>query len=145
MPTKPRIALAFAFIFACAPASAVESTLTQGGFTGLAITPNARLLGWGHMGLAYDNQLPGAANHTGHNLVLGMGLLPNLEVVGRLAANSPVQANCFMDRCNGIRDLSASAKVGIGLDAHNRFRVAFGAAAQFWSRASAANQSRRNR
>ena len=128
MPTTPRIALAFAFIFACAPASAVESTLTQGGFTGLAITPNARLLGWGHMGLAYDNQLPGAANHTGHNLVLGMGLLPNLEVVGRLAANSPVQANCFMDRCNGIRDLSASAKVGIGLDAHNRFRVAFGAA-----------------
>lgn len=106
-------------------ATAVDQTLTQAGFTGLGITPNAHLLGWGRLEAAYDNQLPGIVRDpTGHNMVLGFGLLPNLEIAGRLATND-LSSNCFFGGC-GARDLSASAKAGIGLDAAGRFRIAAG-------------------
>jgi len=108
-------------------AQASPTTMTQAGFTGLSVTPNARLLGWGRMEFSYDNQLPGnVRDPSGHNYVLGFGLLPNLEVAGRLAANSPQDANCFVAPGCGTRDLSASGKVGIGLDKAGRFHVAAG-------------------
>jgi hypothetical protein len=101
------------------------TTLTQAGYTGLGITPNAHLLRWGLGEITYDTQLPGVVRDpTGHNVVLGFGLLPNLEIAGRLATNN-IHRNCFTEGC-GSRDLSASAKVGIGLDAANRFRIAAG-------------------
>jgi hypothetical protein len=106
-------------------AAAVESTLSSSGFTGLGVTPNANLLQWGQFGFVYDRQLPGAVDPTGHNFVAGFGLLPNLELSGRVAANT-LQTNCFFAAC-GLRDLSASFKAGIGLDQANRFRAAFGA------------------
>jgi len=113
--------------FAAAPltALAVDTTMTPAGYTGLGITPNAHLLGWGRAEASYDNQLPGIVqNPSGHNYVLGFGLLPNLEVAGRMAANQ-LHSNCFLG-C-GVRDLSASVKGGIGLDAAGRFRIAGGA------------------
>lgn len=101
--------------------------MTQSGFTGLSITPNAHLVPWGRFEAAYDNQLPGiVGDSSGHNFVGAFGLLPNLEVVGRLAA-SDLQSNCFTQGCGAARDLSASFKVGIGLDAANRYRLAAGA------------------
>jgi hypothetical protein len=109
------------------PAAAVQSTMTSAGYTGLGLTPNAHLLGWGHLEGAYDNQLPGlVANPTGHNYVLGFGLLPNMEISGRLATNS-LQDSCLVAPGCGVRDLSAAGKVGIGLDAANRWRIAAGA------------------
>jgi hypothetical protein len=119
----PLLAVAFASLSGAA--AAVDSTLSSSGFTGPGVTPNANLLGWGQFGFAYDRQVPGLANSSGHNFVAGFGLLPNLEVVGRVAANT-MQTNCFIESC-GIRDLSASFKAGIGLDRENRFRVALGA------------------
>lgn len=108
-------------------AAAVDTTMTQGGFTGLTITPNAHLLGWGMAEFAYDNQLPGfIANPRGHNFVAGFGLLPNLEISGRLATKN-IHNNCFIQNC-GIRDLSASGKASIGLDIAKRFHIAAGAA-----------------
>jgi len=119
------------YIFAIAigsaalPATAVEATMTSGGFTGLGVTPTAHLLGWGRADATYDNQLPGIVRDpAGHNFVLGFGLLPNLEIAGRLAANE-LHSNCFTNGC-GARDLSASIKAGIGLDAADRFRIAAG-------------------
>ena len=109
------------------PALAVDTTMTAAGYTGLGITPNAHLLGWGRLEASYDNQLPGVvATTTGHNYVLGFGLLPNLEIAGRLATNT-LDNYCFVAPGCGARDLSASGKVGIGLDAANRFRIAAGA------------------
>jgi len=113
--------------FAAAPltALAVDTTMTPAGYTGLGITPNAHLLGWGRVEASYDRQLPGIVqNPSGHNYVLGLGLLPNVEVAGRMAANQ-LHSNCFVS-C-GVRDLSASVKGGIGLDAVGRFRIAAGA------------------
>jgi hypothetical protein len=134
----------YSYIFSIALGSfasaavAVDLTMTSAGFTGLGVTPTAHLLGWGHATFAYDNQLPGVVTTPGgqppgsittpggHNYVLGFGLLPNLELAGRLAAND-LSTNCYAVAVRCFRDLSASAKVGIGLDARNRFRIAAGA------------------
>lgn len=120
-----RLALSAAIALACTPVMAVQPTLTQGGFTGLELTPTASLLDWGRFAFTYDNQLPGVTrNPAGHNFVAGFGLFPNLEVSGRVASNT-MNSNCFTQGC-GVRDLSASGKLGIGLDAANRFHVAAG-------------------
>ena len=117
----------YATIVLAAPAAwAVDTTLTQAGFTGLGITPSAHLLNWGTMEATYDNQMPGIrTNPAGHNYVLGFGLLPNMEVVGRIAT-AELSTNCFTGPCRGPRDLSVSLKAGIGLDTAGRFRVAAG-------------------
>lgn len=107
-------------------AAAQITTLTQAGYTGLGITPNALLIDWGRVEATYDRQLPGIIRDpTGHNFAIGFGLLPNLEIAGRLATNS-IHRNCFTEGC-GTRDLSASGKLAIGLDTANRFHVAVGA------------------
>jgi hypothetical protein len=110
----------------CVTAGAQVTTLTQAGYTGLGITPNAHLIDWGRVEATYDRQLPGVvSNPMGHNYVLGFGLLPNMEIAGRLATNS-LGCNAFSDKGCGIRDLSASGKLGIGLDAAHRFSLAAG-------------------
>lgn len=110
-------------------AFAVDTTLTPAGFTGLSITPNAHTVPWGHFEAAYDNQLPGIVRDpSGHNFVAGFGLFPNLELSGRVAASNPLSGNCFIGGCGQARDLSVSAKVGIGLDPGKRFRLAAGVA-----------------
>jgi hypothetical protein len=107
-------------------ATAQVTTLTQAGYTGLGITPNAHLIDWGRFEATYDHQLPGVvSNPNGHNYVLGFGLLPNLEISGRLASNS-LGCNAFTESGCGIRDLSASGKVGIGLDAAHHYSFAAG-------------------
>ncbi|HSV45688.1 MAG TPA: YjbH domain-containing protein, partial [Ramlibacter sp.] len=98
--------------------------------TGLAVTPTAQLLRWGTMGLAYDNDVTGAAVNSrygteGQNLAVGFGLLPNLEVSGRVAANTQ-SVNCYAEPC-GIRDLSFNFKAGITLDPAGHWHAAVGA------------------
>ncbi len=133
LPPQKLSALALGLL--ALPAAAVQTTMTSAGYTGLGLTPNAHLLGWGYLEGAYDNQLPGIVgsarrgvvdNPTGHNYVLGFGLLPNLEISGRLATNS-LQDSCIGAPGCGVRDLSAAGKVAIGLDAANRWRIAAGA------------------
>ncbi len=124
MRPTPVVTAAALSLWASAAAAQV-TTLTQAGYTGLGITPNARLLDWGRAEATYDRQLPGLVRDPrGHNFVVGFGLLPNLEIAGRLATNS-LGRNCFTEGC-GTRDLSASGKVAIGLDTANRFHIAAG-------------------
>ncbi|TWO72288.1 YjbH domain-containing protein [Caenimonas sedimenti] len=127
MRAKPTFSafLAIALGLATLTSKAVEPTLAPAGFTGLGVTPNARLLGWGQAGFVYDNSLPGiAASPSGHNFVGGFGLLPNMEATLRLAT-SDIHSNCFTG-CGAARDLSAAGKVAIGIDAANRFHVGAG-------------------
>src|SRR3954471_3911613 len=124
-PTQPLCLLALGL--AATPAWAVDTTLTSAGYTGLGITPTAQILGWGRLATSYENQLAGNPGRLdGHNLVLGFGLLPNLEVAGRLATNT-IHDSCFSANGCGARDLSASGKVGIGLDVGRRWSIALGA------------------
>src|SRR4051794_24143899 len=106
---RPVELTAFAACFALTAnvAEAQLTTLTQAGYTGLGITPNAHLIDWGRAALTYDHQMPGVVSSpSGHNYVLGFGLLPNLEIAGRLATRN-LSCDLFTDRNCGIRDLSA--------------------------------------
>ncbi|HUD34921.1 MAG TPA: YjbH domain-containing protein, partial [Variovorax sp.] len=111
-------------------AQQVAPTLNANGTSGLSVTPTAPLLPWGTLGLAYDNQVVGGPVNRvhgtdGHNLVAGFGLLPNLEISGRIAANT-LNTNCYTENC-GIRDLSFNFKAGAPLDRDRRWFIAAGA------------------
>jgi hypothetical protein len=125
--------LAAAQASSSAPSAAVTSTeaLTSAGFSGGTLTPSARTLPYGTLGLRYDPQLIGVKGRTdGHNAVLGVGLLPYVEVAGRIAAHD-LHCNLYLPGdCDGrgwLRDLSASFKAAVPLDAQHRFSVAAGA------------------
>jgi len=116
-------------LVAAAPVCA-QSALSAGGFTGWSVTPTAKVQSWGTVSLAYDNEVVGGPvtqqyGTSGHNLVVGFGLLPHLEVSGRIAS-STLNTNCFTVGC-GIRDLSFNAKAGLALDRDGLWQVAAGA------------------
>jgi hypothetical protein len=118
------------------PASAAFDVLSPLGFTGGTLTPNARTLPLGTMGVRYDREVPGAALTTGNNYVIGFGLLPYVEATGRIAAND-LHCNLYLPRSNAVanscldrgelRDLSMSFKLAVPLDEQERFSVALGA------------------
>jgi hypothetical protein len=110
---------------------ASTDVLSPGGYTGGALTPSARTMPFGTLGLRYDPQLVGVTPRTdGHNYVLGVGLLPYVEAVGRLAAHD-LHCNLYVpSECatrEFLRDLSMSFKVAVPLDAAQRFSIAAGA------------------
>lgn len=116
------------------PSSAQQSMLSAAGYTGLAVTPTALLQPWGSLSLSYDNEVVGGPTvgktytkygTSGHNLVVGFGVLPYIEISGRLATNK-IQTNCYSDNC-GLRDLSFNVKGGVSLDENGKFKVAVGA------------------
>jgi len=112
------------------PTSIATDVLAAPGFTGGTLTPTARTLPHGTMGLRYDRQVPGARVTSGHNYTVGFGLLPYVEAVGRIAAND---LNCNLYKpgdCalpNGLRDLSMSFKVAVPIDPQERFSIGLGA------------------
>lgn len=135
-PQSPVLAAALALLglagaAAVPPAHAqIAPSLNASGATGLSVTPTAQLLPWGSASLGYDNEVVGGPitnryGTSGHNLVAGFGLLPNLEISGRIASNK-FSTNCYADNC-GLRDLSFNFKAGAPLDRDGRWHVAAGA------------------
>ena len=95
------------------PRADVNTGLSVQGYSSTGVmTPNAYTLPSGAVGLSYDQQMPGAPDPDGYNIQMGFGLLPSLEMVGRLATND---LNCNMfeaGKCppGMIRDFSGSLK-----------------------------------
>lgn len=90
----------------------------QGYSTKANMTPNASALQPGSIGFGFDRQLPGGPDPSGYNFNLGFGLLPGLEMVGRLATND-LDCNMFaVGACpaNMIRDFSGSVKWQLPID-----------------------------
>jgi len=90
----------------------------QGYSTRANMTPNASALQPGSIGFGFDRQLPGGPDPEGYNFNLGFGLLPGLEMVGRLATND-LDCNMFTaGACppGMIRDFSGSVKWQLPLD-----------------------------
>lgn len=107
-----------------------QNYLTPNGYSGLGMVPSASVLGTGTAVFSFDNVLPGALNTKGQNAQFGVGLMDDVELVGRLATNS---GNCNMfdaNACppNTIRDLSASLKWSPSLQwlNKNKAKVALG-------------------
>jgi hypothetical protein len=108
--------------------------LAPGGFTGAINSPTADVLNAGTASASLANSIPekrrdnlgegsfGSAN-------LGFGVLPGLEIVGRVAYEGDLRCN-FYDQnppCTGMRDLSVSAKYQLPLRFGWDTRLAFGA------------------
>jgi hypothetical protein len=119
--------------------SAAWHMLSPSGYTGAINTPTAAVQSWGAANMAWTNSNPEYARslQNGHfgSLNLGIGLLPGLEVVGRLAFEGDLNCNLYRADCGGgARDLSLNAKyqLPITLGQHTRFAVGmtdFGGAA----------------
>lgn len=98
--------------FVTTQASAEISGISPSGFTGALSTPVAKSLDHGNFALGYSNSLDSKIQNIGyndHNYVLGIGILPNVELFGRLADRSNDEV-CFSGDCI-VRDLSASLKI----------------------------------
>ncbi len=85
-----------------------STSLNYQGISGGLNIPSAYVLDVGKVQFLYSNQLElGSSYVDGHNYHIGFGLLPNLELTGRIATETN-HDNLFQNP--GIRDLSANIK-----------------------------------
>lgn len=98
--------------------------LAAPGYSGLGLTPSAAPIDWGAMSLSYGTANPGAnmlgsGIASGHNINLAIGVLPGVEIDGRLATNN-LQCNLYglgsVCPPGSYRDLSANFKLGHTLE-----------------------------
>ena len=102
-----RVLLALAAV----PATAQISGVTTQGSSGGMVIPAAQVLSEGSVALTYGNyQEPQLGSFaTQQNFSLGLGLLPGVELFGRLTNYTTPVAGSAVD--SGLRDLSANLKV----------------------------------
>ena len=115
-------------------AGSVQAQLGPAGFTGSINSPTADVLDPGMATLSWTNSNPekkrsNAGEGAFGSVNLGFGVLPGLEVVGRLAYEGDLHCNMFQASppCSGLRDLSASGKYQLPLRFGWDTRLAFGA------------------
>lgn len=108
--------------------------LAPAGFTGVINSPTADVLDPGTASLSWTNSNPevkraNAGEGAFGSVNLGFGVLPGLEVVGRLAYEGDLHCNMYLASppCSGMRDLSASGKYQLPLRFGWDTRLAFGA------------------
>ncbi len=132
----PCSAVALAASMACQPALAEPAEpwptapLAAPGYTAAINTPTADVLPWGGASLALTNGNPErarriAAGNFG-SLNAGLGLLPGLELAGRLAYEGDLNCNMYAPGCRGQRDLSLSGKYQLPVELPFDTRVSLG-------------------
>ncbi|MBE8232563.1 MAG: YjbH domain-containing protein, partial [Endozoicomonadaceae bacterium] len=102
-------------------------------FTGGFNTPNAEVISYGDFSFAYSNNYydQGYASikfdgfQKATDLKFGLGLFPNLEIIGRLGT-ATIQCNHYFEKNCGFRDLSGSIKYQIPFVPKNWFQLAIG-------------------
>jgi len=105
--------------------------LSATGYTGAINTPTAGVLDWGNAALALSNSNPEVARSFRQgsfgSLNMGVGVLPGLEVVGRLSYDGDLNCNAYTASCfSRSRDLSVSSKYQLPLTLWNNTRLAIG-------------------
>ena len=110
--------------FASGAYAGVGSGLSFQGYTGLLNTPNAEVLPYGEWVFQYSDQIElGSRFEHGDNYIPAFGLFPNVEINGRIAAES-AHTNLFQEP--ELRDLSANIKIRAPLIPKNWFSLAVG-------------------
>lgn len=107
------------------------AALAAPGYTAAINTPTAQVLPWGGATLALGNSNPERARRLSSgsfgSLNAGFGLLPGLELVGRLAFEGDLQCNLYDPACGGgQRDLSLSGKYQLPVELPLDTRLAVG-------------------
>ena len=122
------------FLGAMAVGTPILAQLAPAGFTGSINSPTADVMSPGVVSGAWSNsnpEKPRATPTVGSfgSVNLGFGVLPGLELVGRLAFEGDLHCNMYSvsPRCTGMRDLSASGKYQLPLRLGWDTRLAFGA------------------
>jgi Exopolysaccharide biosynthesis protein YbjH len=105
--------IALAACVACISTSiahAQSTGITTQGSTGGLVIPSAKVLSEGSMAFTLGNYMEPQFNYPKRgNYSLGVGLLPNVEIFGRIADyQDPIPGSIFV---NGPRDLSANVKL----------------------------------
>jgi len=111
----------------------VVSTSSMQGFTGVFNTPNTSVVKYGDFNLSYSDNFYDQGNlkntkngfESATDLKFGLGILPGLEVVGRLGTQT-WHCNHFFDKNCGFRDLSGSFKYQIPFIPKDWFELAIG-------------------
>lgn len=93
----------------CVLAGRFNNDLSFQGYTGLLSTPNAEVTGDGEMHIQFSNQLEQHRRHLdgAENYMFSIGILPNIEIGGRLTEERPSYPD------GGMRDMSGNLKVRI--------------------------------
>lgn len=129
--------VSYAAWLACSPllAQAEEpwptAQLAPTGYTAAINSPTADVLPWGGAGLSLSNSNPERARRKTDgsfgSVDAGFGLLPGLELVGRLAYDGDLDCNGFLRTCvDNQRDLSVSAKYQLPIELPLDTRLALG-------------------
>ena len=117
-PVTKRITSTFFSALVTSPVSAdalVNQNSSFQGFTGLFNIPNAETTRYGEAEFQYSNQVERAsAYRSGDNYTVSAGLLPILEINGRIASDGP------------LRDLSGNIKLQIPYHFNNWFKLSAG-------------------
>lgn len=106
--------------------------MAPSGYSGAINTPTGDVLPHGSTSFALTNSIPERASLAPGvggfgTLNLGFGLLPGLEVVGRLSFDGDLQCDLFLASCKGkTRDLSVSGKYQLPFLLPLNTRVALG-------------------
>ncbi len=113
--------------------SKIQKSYSLQAFTGVFNTPNAEIISYGNFSLSYSdnyydqgvvsNKIYGFQKAT--DFKFGIGLLPNLEVVGRLGTET-IHCNHYSDKGCGFRDLSGSIKYQLPFIPADWFQLAIG-------------------
>jgi len=111
----------------------VTNTISMQGFTGVFNTPNASVISYGDFSFSYSNNFYDQGNlkntkngfESATDLKFGIGVLPGLEVVGRLGTQT-WNCNHFFEKNCGFRDLSGSVKYQLPFIPKDWFTLAIG-------------------
>jgi hypothetical protein len=91
--------------------------VSPSGYGGVGFTPSANPIPQGMAVTGFSTALPGKTSSSGFNFIGSFGLLPGLELTGRLMTRD-LQCNLYVSDCGrppGIRDLSAGLKLSTSL------------------------------
>lgn len=122
---------------ACCPVAVLAdelwptAQLAPTAYTAAINSPTADVLPWGGAGLSLTNSNPERARQqpagSFGSVNAGVGLLPGLELVGRLAYEGDLDCNMMLNSCSGgQRDLSLSAKYQLPIELPLDTRLALG-------------------
>ncbi len=101
-----------------------DTQLSFQGYSGGLSNPSAYSLNWGEAHILYSNQLELDDTYVdGYNALIGFGILPGLEINGRIATDN-LRDNLF--ETAGVRDLSLNVKWQLPRFIHDSVDIAIG-------------------
>ncbi|TRX57162.1 YjbH domain-containing protein [Thalassomonas sp. M1454] len=114
-------------------AVSIVSNISANAYTGVFNTPNTQVINWGDFEFNYSDNftdtrggfLEDGGFARAHDLKFGVGILPNVEVVGRLASRD-LDCNGFEESGCGFRDLSGSLKWHLDFISNDYFDLTVG-------------------